>query len=116
MLLAGDTVAGTASEKAALRAATGADALDLETGAALRAAHAAGLPFAALRAVCDPAERSLPPVALVALDAQGAIGIAAVLRALAREPGQIAGVLALAADAWAARRALRDRVRSLRAG
>lgn len=113
MLLAGDRIAATAHDKSALLAETGADALDLETGAALRAARARGLPFAALRAVCDPAGRDLPPAALVALDARGAIGIGRVLLSLLRQPGQIPLLLSLAADARAARKALVQRVRSI---
>jgi adenosylhomocysteine nucleosidase len=116
LLLAGDHVAATASAKAAFRAETGADAVDLETGAALRAARAARLPFAALRAVCDPAERSLPPAALVALDARGAIGLARVLQSVAYDPRQIYALITLAADAWAARAALRRHIRSIQPG
>jgi adenosylhomocysteine nucleosidase len=80
--------------------------VDPETGAVLRAARARGLPFAVLRAVCDPASRDLPPAALAALDPAGGIGLLGVLRALARQPAQLGALFALGRDASAARRSL----------
>jgi adenosylhomocysteine nucleosidase len=108
-LLAGDAVAADAEAKRRLFAATGAQAIDLESGSVARIADSRGLPFAVVRAICDPAERDLPPAALIALDQAGAIGLLAVLRSVARRPGQIPDLLALARDAVRARRAL-DRV------
>jgi adenosylhomocysteine nucleosidase len=105
-LLAGDTVVTSAAEKERLFAESGAAAVDLETGAVLRAARARGLPFAVLRAVCDPASRDLPPAALAALDPAGGIGLLGVLRALARQPAQLGALFALGRDASAARRSL----------
>ncbi len=102
LLLAGETIAATAAEKRRLREATGADAIDLESGAVARI----GLPFAVVRAVCDPADQDLPPAALVALDAKGAIGFFRVLAALAARPAQLPALLALARQAAAARAAL----------
>jgi adenosylhomocysteine nucleosidase len=112
-LLAGTQIATTAAEKAALRHATGADAIDLETAGLVRVAEARGLAFAVLRAVCDPAERNLPPAALAALNVGGGIALSRVLRSIARRPTQIPALLALAADAIAARRALVQRVTSV---
>lgn len=105
-LLAGDEIAANAKAKRALFAATGAQAIDLESGSVARVACEHGLPFAVVRAICDPAERDLPPAALVALDQGGAIGLLAVLRSVARRPGQIPGLLALGRDAARARRGL----------
>nr|WP_294509926.1 hypothetical protein [uncultured Rhodopila sp.] len=105
-LLAGDEIAADAASKRSLFAATGAQAIDLESGSVARVADAHGLPFAVVRAICDSAERDLPPAALVALDQAGAIGLLAVLRSVARRPGQISGLLALARDAARARRSL----------
>jgi adenosylhomocysteine nucleosidase len=106
VILAGSTVVGEAAAKAALFAATGAHAVDLESGAVARVALANGVPFAVVRAICDPAERSLPPAALVALDSSGGIGLMAVMRSVLRQPGQIPGLLAVGRDAALARRAL----------
>jgi adenosylhomocysteine nucleosidase len=71
------------------------------------------LPFAVLRAVADPAERDLPPAALLALDGGGRISFLRVLGSVIRNPGQVPGLLALAGDAAAARRALKERLRAL---
>jgi adenosylhomocysteine nucleosidase len=106
VLLAGSVVAGDAAAKRRLHEATGAHAIDLESGAVAAVARAHGLPFVSVRAICDPAERDLPPAALVALDRTGAIGLLAVLRSVLAHPGQIPALLALAGDAARARRAL----------
>ena len=92
---------------------TSAAAVDLESGAVARIAATHGMPFAVLRAICDPAERALPPAALAALDARGVIGSWRVIASLAAQPGQLPALLALAADAAAARRSLVERVRQI---
>ena len=112
--LAAETAAvATVAAKARLRALTGADAVDLESGVVAEVASARGVPFAALRAICDPATRDLPPTALVALDASGAVAGWSVAKSLFARPGDIAGLLALARDATLARRALVRRVRQI---
>ena len=112
-ILGGDRVAGDPDEKLRLWRLTGAAAVDLESGAVASVAAEYGLPCAALRVICDPANRRLPPAALAALDHGGNIAIGAMLRALAADPWQITGLLGLAADAFAARRALIRHVRAL---
>jgi hopanoid-associated phosphorylase len=107
-LLAGlDAPLVTGAGKARLWAACGARAVDMESHAAALAARRHGLPFAACRVVLDPAWRSLPPCALSALRADGGADLPALLRGLARSPGQLRLLAALALDAWHARRALR---------
>ena len=105
-VLAGTAVVADAVAKRALFAATGAQVVDLESGAVVAVARGYGLPFAVVRAVCDPAERDLPPAALVALGSDGGIGLMAVVGSVVRRPGQIAGLLALGRDAFLARRGL----------
>lgn len=105
-LFAGASIAVTAAEKAALWRRTGAASIDLESGAVARVAAEHGLPFAVVRAICDPAERSLPRAALLALDQSGAIGLWRVLGSVLRQPGQIGGLLALGQDAARARDSL----------
>jgi adenosylhomocysteine nucleosidase len=112
-LLGADAIATTAADKRRLWQATGAVAIDLESGTVAAVAQQHRLPFAVLRAICDPAERDLPPAALAALDRQGTIGLARVLGSLLAGPWQLPALLALAADAAAARRALIGRVRQL---
>ncbi len=113
-LATADAVVVTVTAKRTLRAATGAVAVDLESGAVAAAARAAGVAFAVLRAVCDPADRELPPAALLALDAGGAIGIGRVLGSLAARPDQLPLLLRLARDAARARAALIRRVGDIR--
>jgi adenosylhomocysteine nucleosidase len=113
-LYAGTALAITAAEKAALHASTGADAIDVESGAVAEVASAHGLPFAVLRAICDPADSTLPPAAMIALGDTGSIMLARVARSLLRQPGQLSALLRLAAAAAAARRALKRQVRLVR--
>jgi len=110
LLLAGDTLLDTADVKRNVWHALAAHAIDLETAAVVRAALAHGLPFAVLRAVCDPANASLPPAARAALDIDGGIGLWRVAQSLIRHPRQIPDLLDLARDADTARRALKQRV------
>jgi adenosylhomocysteine nucleosidase len=108
----GHIVASTA-EKQRLRQETGASFVDMESGAVAAIAGAAGLPFAVLRAICDPADRALPPAALIALDAAGRIALSQVMRSVLTNPEQIAALVVLARDAAAARRALRSRIAAM---
>jgi adenosylhomocysteine nucleosidase len=118
--MAGGTLIGVtevvarASAKQALFGATGARAADVESGAVALVAREWGIPFAVLRAICDPAERDLPSAALAGLDRHGAISITHVLGSLIKDPRQISALLALAADARAAQQALRHVVASYR--
>jgi hopanoid-associated phosphorylase len=93
-------------EKSALYRASGALAVDMESGAVARAARDAGLPFAVLRVIIDSAMREVPPAAVAAMAPGGRIDIAVLMRGLWRQPGQLAGLIALARDAAAARRRL----------
>jgi hopanoid-associated phosphorylase len=103
-------VAANAAAKRALRAATGALAVDLESAPAAAFAAARGLPFAALRAVADAAAERIPPAALAGLTAAGRADPLAVLRALARRPGDLPDLLRVAARSRAALAALRRAV------
>ena len=105
-----DHIAASTEEKRRLGRVTGAAVADMESGAAAAAAAKAGVPFAVLRAICDPADRPLPSAALVALNANGRIGFTRLAGSLLRDPGQMGALLRLARDAAAARRALRARV------
>jgi adenosylhomocysteine nucleosidase len=107
---------GNAQHKRLLRAASGAAAIDMESHIAARAAAAHGLPFAILRIVCDPAGRSLPPAASVAMRADGTSDVGAVFRALTVAPGQLPGLIRLALDARIAFAQLKRRRDSLGGG
>jgi adenosylhomocysteine nucleosidase len=110
LLLGANTIVAAVVEKARLYSETGAAATDLESAAVARVAKTNSIPFSVLRAICDPADRTLPPAALAALDRHGAIAIGRVLASIAAHPTQIPALLALASDAMTARRALLARV------
>ncbi|MEJ1976102.1 MAG: hypothetical protein WDN49_08365 [Acetobacteraceae bacterium] len=112
-LLAATDIIATARAKQALWAATEALAVDIESGAVAAAAAEAGIPFAVLRAVCDPAHRDLPPAAQTALDAAGRIQPIRLLRSIMRHPGQVGALIRLGQEAALARSALLGRVRRI---
>lgn len=97
-LLSVDRVVMDSAAKAKLHAEGGAAAVDLESLAVARVATAHGRPFIVLRVVADEASRSLPPAALVGLNAKGRAAPGRVLAALLRRPRQLPALIALARD------------------
>lgn len=85
--------------KRALRARTGALAVDNESHVVASAAAARGLPMAAVRVIMDPVTRELPASALTAVRTNGTIDLAAVIRSLAREPSDLPMLLRTTLDA-----------------
>lgn len=108
-----DRIVACPAEKQWLGRETGAAAADMESGAVAAVTTALGVPFAVLRAICDPAELALPPAALVALNSAGRIAPAPLAWSILTRPGQIGALLGLARDAGTARRALRSRITAL---
>lgn len=94
-----DTIAATLDQKRALRAATGALAVDMESHVAARVAARHDLPFAILRTISDGADDVLPPAALVGMKPDGGMAPGAVLASLARRPGQLAALIRTGRDA-----------------
>jgi len=92
--------------KLMLGQSSGTVAVDMESHIAARVAANHGLPFAACRVIVDPANRTLPPAALVGLRADGTPDIVAVLRSVLRQPSQLPALIRTASDANAAHRAL----------
>lgn len=108
-------VCGTDS-KSRLHRATGAAAVDMESHIAARLAAQHGVPFAALRTIADPAERTVPSCAAVGMKPDGSTNVPAVLRKLGRNPGELPDLIRTALDARAALVALvrnRERLCSL---
>ncbi|MHB8530522.1 MAG: phosphorylase family protein [Caulobacteraceae bacterium] len=105
-----ETIAATAAQKAALRQASAADVVDLESHLAARLARRHALPFAALRAVSDAAHRSLPTSALAGLRADGRSDPSAVLVRLLRRPRELPALVRAAWEAGQALAALRRAV------
>lgn len=112
-ILAGKEIIASTQAKRLLYQRNHPAAVDLESGAVGEIAHKRRLPFAVLRAVADPAERNLPPAALVALKKDGRLDIVQLMRSIARQPWQIPGLVAVGRDAKAARRALLERLKAL---
>lgn len=101
-----DVAISTAEAKAALRAATGAAVVDMESHVVARVAAAHGLPFVVVRAVSDGAGDDLPAAARVPLTVDGGVRMGRVLAALARRPWQVTGLVRLGRGTGAALAAL----------
>ena len=114
IVAAATDVVATAAAKAALRQASGALAVDMESWGVARVAAERNLPFAVLRAVADPAERALPPAAAEGLDAEGRVRLGAVLLSLAKDPTQLPGLIRVGLDTKAALKGLAPAVAALR--
>jgi adenosylhomocysteine nucleosidase len=85
LLVTARTVVGTPAAKAALRSATGAVAVDMESAAILAAARANGLEAVVVRAVSDGAAESVPAELSALLGPEGRLrGGRALLLALTR--------------------------------
>ena len=99
-------IAGRA-EKVQLRESTGAAAVDMESHIAAAFAAQAGLPFAAVRVISDPATRALPELAANAIKPNGDIDLRKVLRGLARNPTLLRSLVSTGRDFNRALRSLR---------
>ncbi len=95
------------ARKAALRSDTGAAAVDMESHIAAAYATEAGLPFAALRVISDPADRSLPVLAKSAIKANGEIDLGTILRGVVRNPRTLRALVSMGIDFNRALRSLR---------
>jgi hopanoid-associated phosphorylase len=92
--------------KAALRAASNADAVDMESDLAAEAAARRGLPFAALRVISDTAADALPPATAAALNPDGGINLMSVLASILKQPSQIPALICTGRNADTALAAL----------
>jgi adenosylhomocysteine nucleosidase len=88
-----------AAGKAALFAASGAVAVDMESAIVARVAQRHNIPFAILRVIADPAGRSLPKSSLSAMGPDGEIDVVGLFVGLIADPGQLFALARLAADA-----------------
>jgi hopanoid-associated phosphorylase len=93
--------------KEALHLETGAAAVDMESHIAAEYAANAGLPFAAIRVVSDPAHRALPQVARTAIKPSGEIDLRKVLSSIARNPRALRDLVTTGMDFNRALRSLR---------
>lgn len=97
-ILGRSAIADDAEVKSALFESSRADAVDMESHLAARAACGRGVPFAALRVISDGAERSLPPAVLVAMKPDGSIALGRVLASVLGRPGQIPSLIRTARE------------------
>ena len=88
-IIGADAPVAHPSEKRRLHARTGAVAVDNESHVAARIAAAHRIPFAACRAVIDPAHSVLPPAAVTGLRHDGTPDVLAVFRSVVRQPSQL---------------------------
>jgi adenosylhomocysteine nucleosidase len=102
-----EQVVAARAGKAALRSETGAAAVDMESHIAAAYASEAGLPFAALRVISDPAESALPALARAAIKPNGDIDLRKVLRGVARNPMSLRALVSTGIDFNRALRSLR---------
>jgi hopanoid-associated phosphorylase len=93
-----DEVLSRPAEKRALGAATGAAAADMESHVVADVATRHGLPFAVVRAIADPAGRSVPQAALAGMRPDGTADVGACLRSLVRNPGEVPTLALIAVD------------------
>lgn len=102
-----EEVVAAQARKAALWLQTGAAAVDMESHIAAAYAAEAGLPFAALRVISDPAGRSLPNLARSAIKPDGKIDLRKVLGGLARNPRTLRALVSTGIDFNRALKSLR---------
>lgn len=110
-LLGAREAAVTTAEKRDLFQKTGAAVVDMESRGVAEAAREAKLPFVAIRAVADPADRTLPKVATDAINAHGRLRPLRVLFGLLARPGDLGALLSLAKEAGLGYDALAKAVR-----
>lgn len=106
-LFGSDDIIASADEKAALFSKHGCLAVDMESHGAARAAHHAGVPFIAIRAIADPADRALPKAALGAVAEDGSTRVFKTLGAALGDPKQFPALMKLGGDSNAASKTLR---------
>jgi adenosylhomocysteine nucleosidase len=107
-LLAGvERVVAASDRKAALHSETGAAAVDMESHIAAAYAAQAGIPFAALRVISDPAHRALPELAQNAIKPNGDICVRTIVRGVVRDPKTLSALVSTGIDFNRALRSLR---------
>ncbi len=105
-LAGSNTAVASVDDKLAMFREQGAYAVDMESHAVARVARDRGLPFVALRAIADPAARSIPAIAREGLGPDGQIRALRVVGQLLRQPQHLPTLVRLASDTRAGLTAL----------
>ncbi len=105
--------AGGRDIKSRLRQSSGCDAVDMESAGIADVCATHGVGFVAVRAIVDPAHRSLPHWLPELVDEDGRASPVALARHLARDPGSISSLVRCMTDYRCALRALRQAARRL---
>lgn len=108
-----DEVILTTDHKRKIFEQTGAKSVDMESHGAARAAAEAGIPFLAIRAVADPADRALPEAALNAVKPDGGTRVLSTLVKAAQNPIQLSELVQLGSDSKQALKTLGGNLRGL---
>jgi adenosylhomocysteine nucleosidase len=108
-----DAIVRTAADKAALRAATGAGVVDMETSAVARLCAERGVRFLAVRIVSDLAAEDLPPEVLSILGPTGGYRVGAAIGAIWKRPSSVKDLFKLREYAHEAARRLGEVVAGL---
>lgn len=106
-------IVADSADKQAVHRDTGANALDMESGAIAKVAVEAELPCLVLRAIADPVSMSLPQAVVYALDEQGQVQIGKLLRFILTHPWEISGLIQLGWHFRAAQKTLNIIARQL---
>ena len=102
-----DKVIATPADKRNLAVKWDAALVDMESHAVATAAEEAGIPFLAIRAVADPADRAIPAWVTGKISENGRPSYGAILAGLAIHPWELPGLLRLKSDSNRALRSLR---------
>ena len=107
-MMGADEAVASSEQKTKIFEETGACAVDMESHHLARIAARAGVPFLVIRAIADPAGRTIPSLALKGLGADGNPRILPLLGGLMLRPRELPGLLRLAGDSAQAHATLRS--------
>lgn len=106
-LLESKTLVTTSDDKQLLHRQSTAIALDMESVAVAKVAHAHAFPFLVIRAIADPVTMDLPQAVSYALNEQGDVQLGKLLTFLLKHPKELKGLISLGQHFNAAKRTLK---------
>ncbi len=106
-------IVASSADKQAIHLSSGANALDMESGAIAKVAVEANMPCLVLRAIADPVGMDLPQAVVHALDEQGRVQLGKLLRYVVTHPWEIPGLIRLGLHFRAAQNTLKTIAKQL---